>query len=196
MSILTPVAQFLSIGKTRNFSGFKGYVTIQESTTDSLEITQQPVQQGASISDHAFKKPISLSIQIQFNTAFNLPVGGALIGGLFGQSLAQIYQNLLELQVPKPPAVLTTFDVSTLKRTYKNMLLATLGCTTDKRTENVLAINATFQECIIVPISTTTLPRSLLKTPAKSAATESMGKKSAFLTAVQGILPGVAGFFK
>lgn len=196
MGFLDPVTSFLGIGPSRSFAGFKGYVTIQESTTDTLEITQQPVQQGASVADHAFKKPVTLSIQIQFNTALNIPVLGGLAGGLFGQSLSQIYQNLLNLQSPVPPDVLTPFSVMTLKRTYKNMLLQTLGCTTDKRTENVLAINATFQEVILVPIGIFTLSLDQLKKPEVNAAVQNAGKKSALFLgkqALQGVFSKVGG---
>jgi len=77
-----------SIGPSRQFGGntsppnvtnpatgnggqpiFKGYVTITENSVDAIEITQQPVQQGANIADHAFKKPTNLSIQIVFGSS-------------------------------------------------------------------------------------------------------------------------------
>lgn len=169
MSFLSQPLSFLSIGPKRSFGGVSGYVTISEAATDSLEITQQPVQQGAMISDHAFKKPINFSIQMLF--ADNR-----------GQSLSQIYQSLLDLQ-----STLTPFDVTTPKRTYHNMLFQTLGQTTDKKTEHCLAITASFQEVIVVPVSTATVPRSSQKNPGSNAATQNAGKKSALLTLKQGI---------
>lgn len=188
MSFLSQPLSFLSIPPTRNFAGISGYVTISESTVDSLEITQHPVQQGASISDHAFKKPVVLSIQMLFG-------GGGLGGsGLGGQSLSSIYQSLLALQQPTPsptlsgtsllslgsapPAALTPFIVTTPKRTYYNMLLVSLGCTTDKKTENVLSINASFQEVILVPITTTNVPASQLKNAGSNSGTQNAGEKS------------------
>lgn len=195
MSFLSPALSFFSIGQTRSFAGISGYVTINESTTDSLEITQQPVQQGASIADHAFKKPVSLSIQMQFSDGAGSILGNGGFGGLaslvgLGQSLKQVYQALLELQTPKPPALITPFTVTTLKRVYPNMLLVTLGCTTDKRTESVLAINATFEEVIIVPIGRADIPRSLLKTPKNNLATQAAGNKS-FLKGLTDATKGV-----
>lgn len=169
MSFLSQPLKFFSIGPTRSFGGISGYVTIQESATDSIEITQQPVQQGASIADHAFKKPVPLAIQMQFTD--NL-----------GQSLAQIYQSLLDLQSSFVP-----FNVVTPKRTYFNMLFASLGQTTDKKTENVLAISASFMEVILVPIVTTNVPKSQLKRPASNLGTQAVGQKSAILTFVQGL---------
>lgn len=169
MSFLGQPLSFFSIGPTRSFAGISGYVTIQENTTDKLTITQQPVQQGASIADHAYKEPVPLSVQMQFSD--NLT-----------QSLSQIYQQLLDLQ-----SSLVPFNVVTPKRTYYNMLFASLGVTTDKKTENVLAINASFQEVILVPIVTTNVPKSQLKTPKINQGVQSVGQKSAILTFVQGL---------
>lgn len=200
MSFLGQPLAFISIPPTRSFSGISGYVTIQENTNDTLEITQQPVQQGASISDHAFKKPVSLSIQILFGNNIVKSIAGVQITlPAFSQSLSDIYQKLLALQQPQvptaqplpasfvgppPPALPPTiqpFTVVTPKRTYYNMLLAVLGLTTDKRTESVLAINCTFQEVIIVPVVTTTVPKSQLANPGSNAGTQNVGQKQSFL---------------
>lgn len=168
MSILSEPVELFSIGPTRSFGGVSGYVTITEATSDELEITQQPVQQGAPISDHAFKKPTSFSVQLRFRDNQTL-------------SLKEIYQKLLTLQT-----TFTPFNVVTPKRTYFNMLLSKLGQTTDKRTENCLAITITFQEIIIVPISTTVIPRSKLKNPGSNGGTQNTGKISALKTAFGG----------
>lgn len=168
-----------SIGPSRQFGGntsapntsnpatgnggqpiFKGYVTISENSIDSIEITQQPVQQGANIADHAFKKPVSFSIQIQFSASLT-------------QSLSTIYKNLLALQSSFQP-----FNCTTPKRTYYNMLFQSLGLTTDKSTENILSINATFQQIITVPVGITTVARSQLSNPGSNGATQGAGTKT------------------
>lgn len=174
MSFLSQPLTLFSIGPKRSFAGISGYVVIQENTTDALEITQQPVQQGAMIADHAFKKPVNFSIQMSFADNIGLLTAD--------KSLAQIYQSLLDLQVTFEP-----FDIVTPKRTYHNMLLQAIGQTTDKKTENCLAINATFQEVIIVSVATTTVPRSKQKSPGRTGATANAGKKSALLTLKEGI---------
>lgn len=181
MSFIVQPQTFFSIGPSRSFAGISGYVTLSESTTDTLQVTQQPVQQGAMISDHAFKTPVNLSIQMLFS-----------INILAGQTLASIYQTLLTLQEPVPPAVLTPFNVVTPKRTYYNMLLTSLGVTTDKKTENALAVSASFQQVILVPIGVTNFPRAQLKNPGSNGATQTVGKKSAILT----LLDGIGGIFK
>lgn len=184
MSFLTPIMSFLS-PKTRSIQDITGFITITESTTDSLEITQQPVQQGAMISDHAFSKPTAFSAQIQFSPAGIL---SGLSGGLAG-NLAPVYKKLLDLQ-----KLLVPFTIVTPKRIYKNMLFATLSETTDKKTENVLAISAAFTQVVIVSVSTVVVPRSQLKKPGSNGGTQQAGKKSALLTGASGILPGVRGF--
>jgi hypothetical protein len=174
MSFLSQPLDLFSIGATRSFGGISGYVTISESTTDALEITQHPVQQGAAVSDHAFKKPVSFSIQMQFTDNLS-------------QSLSDIYQSLLTLQSSRTP-----FECFTPKRSYPNMLLATLGQTTDKKTENVLSINASFQEVIIVPVSTANLLPSQLKTPSVNSGVQDVGNKS-ILSKTATLFKGVVG---
>jgi hypothetical protein len=184
MGFLTQPLSFFAIGPTRSFAGISGYVTITENTNDSLEITQQPVQQGAMIADHAFKKPVTLSIQIQFANDSSLTNGFGLFGG---SSLEDIYESLLALQQPIPPDVLTPFVVTTPKRVYNNMLLTSLGLTTDKKTENVLSISASFQEVIIVSVGATIVPRKRLKNAANNGGVQNVGKKSAFFSLAQGV---------
>lgn len=154
---------------------FKGYVTITENSIDAIEITQQPVQQGANIADHAFKKPITLSIQILFGAGLqNINPLNALNGGsILPQSLSTIYKNLLTLQSSFQP-----FNCTTPKRTYYNMLFASLGVTTEKSTENVLSITASFQQIITVPVGVTTVPRSQLSNPGSNGATQNAGTKT------------------
>jgi Dit-like tail protein len=145
-----------------------GYVTISESAVDVIEITQHPIQQGAPIADHAFKKPYSVSIRMLFTDNLTL-------------SLKSVYINLLTLQSTFVP-----FNVTTPKRTYRNVLLASLSQTTDKKTENCLAINATFQQVIIVPVTTTVVPRSNQKNAGSTGGTQAAGKTS--------VIQQVAGF--
>lgn len=165
MSFVLQPQSLFAIGPSRSFGSkdyfFSGYVTITENAVDELEITKQPVQQGATVTDHAFAKPTRLAIQMLFQS------------GLFSDSLSQIYQNLLNLQQSMVP-----FDCITPKRTYKNMLFASLSQTTDKKTENCLAINASFEQIIIVPIQTTNVPRGQLSNPGNNGGTQNVGSKN------------------
>lgn len=169
MSFISEPLTLFSIGPRRSFGAIKslginaitGYVTLSENSVDKITITKQPVQQGANINDHAFKEPNSISIQMLFK--HNLT-----------QSLSAVYTNLLTLQSTFVP-----FNVVTPKRTYYSMMLTALGQTTDKKTENTLAITATFEKIIIVPVTTTTVPRAQQKRPGSTGGTQNVGKKSA-----------------
>lgn len=169
MSFLSKPYEPFTIRPTRKIGEISANVVIDEATNDTLTITKQPVQQGASITDHAYKEPTTFSTNILFR---DNP----------GSSLSKIYQDLLDLQVSRIP-----FDIVTPKRIYKNMLLASIGMTTDKYTENILKINASFQEIIIVSVSTTNVPRRLQSQPKATAKTEDVGKKSILATLRQGI---------
>lgn len=137
-------------------------VTIEESTTDSIELTSHPVQQGAAITDHKYRKPVTLKMNI-------------MQAGNDQADLATKYKSLVDLQNST-----SLFDVTTPKRIYKNMQIKSLGVTTDKNTENILSISADMQEVIIVNVTVTNVPaRAKQKTPAKTGATENAGAKSA-----------------
>lgn len=144
-------------------------VVMSESTNDTLTITKQPVQQGASITDHAYKEPTVLTMTAFFRDNIS-------------KSLSKIYQELLELQESRVPV-----SVYTPKRVYPNMLIASLGQTTDPKTENCLALTFSFQEIIVVPVTTTQVPRIRQRNPGATGKTEKAGKKSALLTLKEGI---------
>ncbi len=170
MSFLTqPITIQSLFGKDRKLGTITLEVVVNETTNDTLTITKQPVQQGAMITDHAYKEPTSLSMQALFSD------------NLFTR-LSTVYSDLLELQRSRVP-----FDVITPKRIYRSMLIASLGQTTDKHTENILSISMTLQEVIIVKVTTTTVERARQKTPAVTGETQSAGKKSFLRSFTEGI---------
>lgn len=166
MSFLSTPISIFAVRPTRRFGEISANVVVEESTNDTLTITKQPVQQGASISDHAYKEPTVFNSTMYFRDNPE-------------KSLSKVYQDLLDLQVSRVP-----FDIVTPKRIYRNMLIAGLSQTTDKTTENVLKISMSFQEVIIVSVSTTTVPRRKQKFAKTTAKTEPAGKKSAFVVLV------------
>lgn len=169
MSFLSVPISIFPTKPKRQIGPIQVNVTINETANDVLTITKQPVQQGASITDHAYMEPTVFSAQVLFSD--NLL-----------QSLSKVYQDLLDLQSSRVP-----FDIVTPKRIYRNMLISSLGQTTDKSTENCLAISLTCQEVIIVSVTTTQVPRIKQKTPAETGKTENVGKKSALLVSKEGI---------
>lgn len=150
-------------------------VVIEERHHDELQITEHPVEQGASIADHAFKMPAEVVIRCGWSNSPSASSGligravglGAALGGkpvgvlaaipgtvaaaqsLFkGNDQSQVkrlYQQLLQLQESR-----SLFDVLTGKRQYTNMLLKSLSVDTDRDSENILMVVATCRQVIIV----------------------------------------------
>jgi len=145
----------------KSIGGIIPDVVIEETTEDVLEITKHPVQQGATISDHAFKKPVTLKMKC-----------------LWGEKSGDInitYQKILDLQSKR-----TLIDVITGKRNYKNMLIGSMSCTTDATTNTILSIQFSLEEIIIVNVVVTSVPaRSRQRNAGKTGATENAGQKSA-----------------
>src|SRR5574344_2345239 len=98
---------------------------IEESHEDGLEITEHPVEQGAAISDHAFVKPMRVTVRAGVSDS-----GGEAAAGQDGRA-SEVYERLLELMREREP-----FDIVTGKRAYKNMLVETLSSATTAETEN------------------------------------------------------------
>lgn len=121
-------------------------IVVSEKHSDRLEITEHPVEVGAEISDHAYKRPSEVVMQVGFAS------GGSLLDfasnltatNMLGMSPRETYDKLLRLQSDRIP-----FDVVTGKRLYKNMLLQNLEVTTDLFSENVLNATLTLREVII-----------------------------------------------
>lgn len=127
-------------------------VVISEKHSDSLEITEHPVEVGASISDHAYRRPSEVVMQIGFAG------GGTLLdfmdttsyGLKAGLSPREVYQNILDLQNSRVP-----FDVVTGKRLYSNMLIRAIEVTTDRTSEHVLSAVVTLREVFITSATAT-----------------------------------------
>lgn len=167
--LIQPITIQSIFRKERSFGPITVQVVIQENANDVLTITKQPVQQGASITDHAFKEPTVFSASLWFRD--NISV-----------SLSKIYQDLLDLQVLREP-----FDIITPKRIYRNMLLASISMTTDQKTENVLAVNLSFQQIILVSVTTSQVPaRSKQRNPGATGQTQNAGRKSGLVSLEEG----------
>lgn len=152
----------------RSLGPLKGYVVFEEIHSDELEITDHPIEQGAKVSDHAYKRPAELTLKVGWS---NSPMDGGLLSGVKGlvntvgiatgglasnilgtssNQVAEIYQQLLKLQESREP-----FEVFTGKRFYENMLVKSLVVTTDKQSEHILSVTAQLKQ--VVRVKTTLL---------------------------------------
>jgi hypothetical protein len=142
-----------------------GYVPILEEHRDEMTITEHPVEQGAAVTDHAYKLPALLTLRLGWSTSqpannpFSLGnlTGVPQLNGLSLPTLSgfwstasdvainNIYQTLLGLQINR-----TLLTVTTARRAYTSLLLQSLSLTTDDKTEHALVVTAVLKEVILV----------------------------------------------
>ncbi|PKF31923.1 phage baseplate protein [Acinetobacter proteolyticus] len=140
------LGSLLLSGRGRTIMGLFADVTVEEKHKDELKVTEHPTEVGAAISDHAFKEPPEVTMKVGWSESagtLNGFLGDTVLGG--NTSLTIVYQTLLQLQEQALPLI-----ISTGKRLYTNMLIKSLGCTTDLQTENVLMIDITFKKVLMV----------------------------------------------
>lgn len=154
---------------------------VEEVHNDELTITEHPVERGAPISDHAFKRPAEVTLKCGWTNASFTALSGAIkesfLGGSMSKSdyISSVYSQLLALQQSRE-----LIDVVTSKRLYSNMLLQGLTVVTDPKTSEALMATATLREVIIVTTQATTLPpRNQQADPSKTAEAIDGGTKSA-----------------
>jgi hypothetical protein len=162
------VLQTVLFRQGRSIAGIIPSVVVDESHVDELTVTDHPVEQGAAITDHAFKNPAQVTVRYGFGES-----GGLLSFTGGGGDPKTIYNQLLQIQASRVP-----FDLVTGKRQYQNMLIKTLAVTTDAANENVLSVSATLREVIIVETRVTSLqPAENQASPEETAAVENTGTK-------------------
>jgi len=124
----------------RSIGGIVAQVTIQEREHDELMITEHPIEQGAPITDHTFKRPS----EVQIRAGWTVAGAGDLSANGNG-----VYGVLLRWQASLAPFVLYTG-----KRVYNDMLIQSLTVTTDEKSEFSLMADITCRQIIRVRVST------------------------------------------
>lgn len=189
--------------QSRKIGIFIPDVVITEKHSDTLEITEHPVEKptsssgGASadgagfVADHAFRRPSELVMEVGFAGGGSLLdlLNTSSIGLSIGLSPKEVYQNLLDLQRKKKP-----FDVVTGKRIYNDMLIRVLDVTTDRTSENVLMATITMRE-IITTTSQSIIGASKadMKLGASTSAVQDAGVKSTKAVSNESILEKLFG---
>ena len=165
-------------------------VTLEERHQDDIEITDHPIEQGAIVSDHAFKRPAEVTIVGAWSSSPSLSglidgvVGGlkatvdgvtSILSGQAPHTLGDIYDTLIKLQKNVIP-----FDIYTGKRRYTNMLIRSLSVNTDKTSENSLMVTMVCREIQTVSTSVLTVPADATRhlNPSSTVTPVSSGTKS------------------
>lgn len=100
---------------------------ISENHESLMVITDNPVEQGSNVNDHAYVEPKRVTLDIANNNA------------------ADSYTDLLRIQASRQPLTIVTGLV-----VYTNMLIESINATRDKRTSRILSAQVSFKEVIIV----------------------------------------------
>lgn len=179
--------QTIQIKPRRRIGPIEAQATIREHHFDELVITEHPIETGAAITDHAFKLPARVTIQIGFsnspspkNTGLAALAGNIITGladtikgfGASGNYVNEMYNQLLALQESRIPC-----DILTAKRKYKNMLLQSVSTDTTRKTAQAAIITIDARQVILVDVTTLTIPQSQQKYPERSAPTQDFGMK-------------------
>jgi len=147
--------------------------TVTEEHKTSCDLTENPVEDGAKITDHVQLKPAELTIE---GVITDTPLGYAIIGNiqnivrsvstLFGKSSRSIdaYNDLLALQKSRRP-----FTVVTGLKRYENMILTELSVPRTVDTGKSLHFRAVMKEIRIVTSKTSTLSNTKNNALAKKA---------------------------
>lgn len=120
-------------------------VTLSEDGEDQLMITEHPVEQGAAISDHSYKRPAEFRVQLGWSQSGGWSRSPGLVAAV--TNVQMIYERILGLQAQRYP-----FPVYSGKRHYDSMLVADVRYHNDEKLETSLVIDIVFRQINIVSI--------------------------------------------
>jgi hypothetical protein len=165
-----------------NIGGWFFDAYLKMTHTSTLTITDQPVQTGASLTDHAYLQPQELQMDIGMSD-----VAKSFIPGQFGNSSLRsvtAYQVLRQLQALRVP-----IQIYTRLYTYENMLVEVISAPDDYTTQFGMKCTVTFREILVAQVTT-------VKISARPAVTNSINGGSPLpVTPNQSILKQAAGLF-
>lgn len=187
---------------------FKADAVLEEMHTDRMEITDHPIEQGANIADHAFKRPAEVQLKFAWSNSpvksaslVNAALGAAATTGGIGQTVGQavglvqagvgLYnqykQNQGQLATPSNAAYQfllylqsdrAIFDIYTGRRKYANMIIQSLDVVNDWRTENSVFVTVGCKQVILVNTQTVTLRKKDQANPQATASPQKNGSKT------------------
>lgn len=124
---------------------FDGFMTVDY--THELEITNNPVETGASVSDHSYVKPAEIQMLIRMSDVHQSLVPGQFTGG-WSRSVTA-WKLLRKIQEDRIPVM-----VGTQLGMYYNMLIKTLQANEDQSTYRGLYATATLVELPVARVKT------------------------------------------
>lgn len=173
---VTGATNFASMKGTnyRAINDIVAMVTVSEDHEDDLVITEHPVEYGAAITDHSYKRPSEVRLEVGWSQSYGIATSGQAD---HVDDVKVIYQNLLDLQASRNP-----FTLYTGKKVYKNMLVANIRVRTEARFEWALLAEVSLRQIQLVRTQTiagkAANPQALAN-PQSNAAPQEQGEKAA-----------------
>lgn len=113
-----------------------------------LRATDHPIQNGASLTDHAYLLPAEVSLEIGMSDAMDSYVAGQWTGA--DTKSISAYRTLQIIQSLRTPIVVTT-----RLRTYQNMLIRNIRVHDDVRSFHGLRATVNFREILLGTVTST-----------------------------------------
>lgn len=150
----------------RSIGGLVFDAVLEEQHESSLEVTENPVETGVVVSDHAYMKPERVTISAGVSDV----ALRALVNDPYGNGVSrhrEAFRLLQELQRKAEP-----FDVQTGLKLYRNMVCTSLRVVQNKDNSSALMFQAELREVII------TFTQSVIYPPRRTGATQQQAGKT------------------
>ena len=128
----------------RSMGGLVFDAVFEETHESELEVTDNPVETGVVVSDHAFMKPLRVKISAGVSDTPLAAVSDDPFASDAGRS-RRAFELLTELQKRAEP-----FDLQTGLKLYENMVCTSIRTSQDKDSSGALLFTAELREVIIV----------------------------------------------
>jgi hypothetical protein len=173
----------------RSLGGLTFDAVFREDHESALTVTDNPIETGVVVSDHAFMMPARVTINAGVSDTPLRLLGSDAYAAAVRRS-QRAYDLLVQLQTTAEP-----FDVQTGLRLYRNMVVLTLRAGQDAASAGVLDFTATLRELIIVNTQAVTYPARSGKTGRQAGAKKDNGEQQGkqVTPAKQSLLKKLAG---
>ena len=130
-----------------NIGGLFFDAVVHVDTEESLTITSHPVQNGANISDHAFREPTHITMDVRMSDVMASRSPGQF-SGAYTKSVSA-YRRLVDLQRSRIP-----FSVLTRLGSYNNMLIESVNVPDEPAMMNGLSCTVSMREVLVANVAT------------------------------------------
>jgi hypothetical protein len=126
--------------------GYMFDVNFKENYKFENQITQNPVQSGASVSDHVFNQPVTMSFEVGVSDCLASVVSGQF--STLASRSASAFQILYDLWNKKTVLEVDNYMNGSVFK-FSNMLIKSITVTRDKSTHHAIKATIDLQQIIV-----------------------------------------------